>query len=219
MRLAVAVIVIAAVALSLAVYSRLPAEIPTHWNMAGKIDKYSPKAVGAFLMPAFMLGLAALFVALPAISPKGFEIDEKSRGYRAIFIALLMFMLGIHVLSLLAAMNISRSMPVTPPFLVGAVLIILGNYLPKVRRNFFIGIRSPWTLADEDVWFRTHRFGGLLLVVCGVLLMAIGPFLQGRASAIAVFALVVLAALASVIYSFVIYRRPNNGSDNGEASG
>lgn len=218
MRLAVAALIIAAVALSLAVYSRLPASMPVHWNLAGEIDDYAPKAIGAFLLPAIMLALAGVFAALPAISPSGFDIEQRSRAYRAILLAILLFMLGIHVHLLLSAMNMAPSISDVVPLLIGALFVIFGNYLPKMRRNFFIGIRTPWTLADEDVWFRTHRLGGVVFIVCGVLLMAVGPFLSGSAASIFLPALIGLAALVMVIYSFVIYRRPNAGSDKGEVS-
>jgi Predicted integral membrane protein len=218
MKLAVVVLIIAAVVLSIAVYSRLPANIPKHWNAAGEIDGYAPKATGAFLIPAAMLVLAGVFAALPAISPSGFEIEQRSRAYRAIFLTILVFMLGLHVFILLSAMNMMRSSSVLLPLLLGALFVILGNYLPKVRRNFFIGIRTPWTLADEDVWFRTHRLGGVVFVVSGVLLMAVGPFLHGRAASIFLPGLVGLAALILVVYSFVIYRRPAAGPDKGELS-
>jgi uncharacterized membrane protein len=218
MRLAVVALIIAAVALSIAVYSRLPASVPIHWNAAGEIDDYAPKAIGAFLLPAIMLALAGVFAALPAISPSGFDIERRSRAYRAILFASLLFMLGLHVYLLLSAMNVARSISAVVPLLLGALFVILGNYLPKMRRNFFIGIRTPWTLADEDVWFRTHRLGGVLFVVSGVLLMVVGPFLHGRAASIFLPALIGLVALFLVIYSFVIYRRPDAGSDKGEVS-
>ncbi len=218
MRLSVLALIIAAVALSVAVYSRLPARVPIHWNAAGEIDDYAPKAFGAFLVPVAMLALAGVFAALPAISPSGFDIERKSRAYRAIIFAILLFMLGIHVYLLLSAMNIAPSISAVIPILLGALFVILGNYLPKMRRNFFIGIRTPWTLADEDVWFRTHRLGGVLFVVCGVLVMVVGPFLHGRAESIFLPTVMGLAALISVIYSFVIYRRPDAGSDKGEVS-
>lgn len=218
MKLAVVALVIAAVALSLAVYSRLPAIMPTHWNAAGKIDDYSPKALGAFALPAMMLALAGLFVALPALSPKGFDIEQRSRAYRAILLILLLFMLGLHVFLLLSAMNMAPSISTSVSLLLGALFVMLGNYLPKLRRNFYIGIRTPWTLADEDVWFRTHRLGGVVFVVSGALLMVVGPFLHGRAATIFLPALIGLAVVVLVIYSFVIYRRPEAGSNKGEVS-
>lgn len=216
MKLAVVALFIAAVALSAAVYSRLPASVPIHWNAAGEVDDYAPKAIGAFLLPAIMLALAGVYAALPAISPSGFDIEGRSRAYRAILLILLVFMLAIHVFALLSAMNMARSTTAVIPLLVGALLVALGNYLPKVPRNFFIGIRTPWTLADEDVWFRTHRLGGVLFVVSGVLLMAGGPFVHGRVQSGFIPGVVVLVALVLVIYSFAIYRRPDAGK--GEVS-
>jgi uncharacterized membrane protein len=208
MRLAVTALIVAALALSLAMYSRLPARIPTHWNLAGEIDHDSPKAAGAFFVPVVMLVVAGIFAALPAISPRGWDIERKSRAYRAIVLGVLLFLLALHVQLLLAAMNISRSINAVIPLLVGALLVVLGNYLPKMRRNFFIGIRTPWTLADEDVWFRTHRFGGPVFVASGVALMAIGPFLRGAAAGYFLIAVVGAAALITVVYSYAIYRPP-----------
>jgi uncharacterized membrane protein len=218
MRISLVALIVAAFVLSVAVYSHLPASVPIHWNAAGEIDHYGPKAFGAFLLPAIMLTLAGVFAALPAISPSGYDIERKSRAYRAILFAILLFMLGIHVYILLSALNIAPSISAVIPILAGALFVVLGNYLPKMRRNFFIGIRTPWTLADEDVWFRTHRLGGVLFVVCGVLLMVVGPFLHGRAESIFLPTVIGLAALISVIYSFVIYRRPDAGPDKGEVS-
>ena len=209
MKLAVVALFIAAVALSITVYSRLPASVPIHWNAAGDVDDYAPKAIGAFLVPAIMLILAGVYAALPAISPSGFDIEPRSRAYRAILLIILVFMLGIHVFALLAAMNMARSSSTIVPLLVGALFVGLGNYLPKVPRNFFIGIRTPWTLADEDVWFRTHRLGGVVFVIGGVLLMALGPFLHEKEAPWFVPGVVGIMALVLVVYSFAIYRRPD----------
>lgn len=207
MRVAAVAIVIAAVVVSIVFFPRLPARVPTHWNAAGQIDGYSSRVFGAFLMPVVMIGMLALFAALPSLSPKGFEVEGGSRAYAAIVLALLLFLLVVHVQILLAAMNIARSMSSLIPILTGALFVVLGNYLPKMRRNFFIGIRTPWTLADEDVWFRTHRFGGVLFVVSGILLMVVSPFLRANASFGLLLALALLTAFASIIYSFVIYKK------------
>lgn len=211
MKLAVLALFIAAVALSAAVYSRLPASVPIHWNAAGEVDDYAPKAIGAFLLPAIMLALAGVFAALPAISPSGFDIEGRSRAYRAILLIMLVFMLGIHVYALLAAMNMARSINAVIPVLVGALFVALGNYLPKIRRNFFLGIRTPWTLADEDVWFRTHRLGGALFVISGILLMVVTPFLTSRVRSVFLLGLLLVVSLVLLIFSFAIYRRPDAG--------
>lgn len=213
MKIAVTAIVLAAVVLSLAVYTHLPAKVPTHWNAAGQVDGYSSRMVGAFLLPGVMLAFAAMFAVLPAISPRGFDLEGKSKAYRGVVIALLLFLFAIHVQLLLAAFGRSGSMTTFLPILIGALFVVLGNYLPKFRRNFFVGIRTPWTLADEDVWFRTHRFGGVLFVIAGVALMVVGPFLAGGAAEFVVIGLVVAASLGSAVYSFVIYRRTVGSKD------
>jgi len=207
MKTAIAAIALAAIALSLAVYSHLPAAIPTHWNAKGEIDHYSSRALGAFALPGVMVLMTALFAVLPAISPRGYEIDGESRPYRAIFAAVLLLLFGVHVQVLLAALKIGGPAPVLVPLLLGAAFVIIGAFLPQMRRNFFVGIRTPWTLADEGVWVRTHKFGGPLFVVCGIAMAAIGPFLRGRGPAILIAVLVGTAALVSVVYSYIIYRR------------
>jgi uncharacterized membrane protein len=219
MRLAAVALIVAAFALSIAGYSHLPERVPTHWNWAGQADNYAPKKIGAFLMPAAMIVLAALFAALPAISPKGFAIERRSRAYRAICLAVLLLMLGIHVSLFLSMMNVTQGLPDSYiPLFIGAFFVIIGNYLPKMPRNFFVGIRTPWTLADEDVWFRTHRVGGVVSIICGVLLMAVGPFLGRRQASFFVPGLILAMALILVVYSFVIYRRLHAGLDKGEVS-
>ena len=215
MKLAVVALIVAAFALSVVCYSHLPEKVPVHWNWKGQADNYGSRATGAFVMPATMILLAGLFAILPAISPSGFDIERRSRAYRAICLAVLVLMLGIHVNLLLSAMNIGRRLSSAyVPLFIGAILVIVGNYLPKVPRNFFVGIRTPWTLADEDVWFRTHRLGGVVIVICGVLVMAVGPFVQD--GQVLIPGLIGAAALFLVIYSFVIYRRPHSGLDKGE---
>lgn len=218
MRVAAAALIVSAFALSIGVYSHLPALVPVHWNAAGEIDRYSSRAFGAFMAPAVMIVLAALFAALPAISPKGFDIERSSRAYAAIVFSVLLLLFGLHAFVLLVALGLARSITTVIALLLGAVLIIVGNYLPKIRRNFFVGIRTPWALADEDVWYRTHRLAGVLLVIGGALLMAIGPFLPARALETLILSTVIATVLIAVIYSFAIYRRPGGASDEGEPS-
>jgi len=194
-----------AVTLSIVFYPTLPDPMPTHWNASGEIDGWSPKPLGAFLMPLIMAGMVALFAALPRISPRGYPLDEHSRGYRAIELSIVAFMLCVHVVMLLASTGRRIDMSMIVPLLVGALFVVLGNYMTKMRRNFFIGIRTPWTLADEDVWYRTHRLGGRVFVAAGVALMIV-PF-AGAAQHAAFTAIAIAAAFIPIVYSYVIYRR------------
>ena len=206
MKAAALILIVSAFALSLGFYSQLPDSMPVHWNAAGKPDGFAPKLSGAFLMPVVMIAIALLFAALPRLSPRGYEVDSRSRAFRGITLSLLAFLLAIHTVVLLWGTGIRLDFPRVVPILLGAMFAVMGNYLGKVRRNFFIGIRTPWTLADEDVWFRTHRFGGKLLVAGGIVSMIGGLVLGDRAMPLLI-GVVIAAALVSVVYSYVIYQK------------
>ena len=213
MRFVSVAMLLIAVTLSLIFFPSLPDPMPTHWNASGEIDGWSPKLLGAFLMPLIMAGIVALFAALPRISPRGFAVDDESRGFRAIEISTVAFMLCIHIVVLLVSTGTRIDMSILMPMLVGALFVILGNYMTKMRRNFFIGIRTPWTLADEDVWYRTHRLGGRVFVIAGIALMIV-PF-AGAAQHAAFLTIALMAAAIPIVYSYVIYRRMYER--NGEA--
>jgi uncharacterized membrane protein len=209
-RIAIALI-IAAIALSLAVWRRLPAHIAVHWTTAGQVDTYAPRAVGASIVPLVMAVVALAFTVFPALSPRGFGLDPRARGYKAIAVAIMLFLSALHGFIIFTALRIAPSVTTVMPILLGGLLIVLGNYLPKVPRNFFVGIRTPWTIADPDVWYRTHRVGGIVFMLSGVLLMAVGPLLTGAAMDALMIAVIAVAALTSLIYSFAIYRKSHQG--------
>jgi uncharacterized membrane protein len=205
MKLFVLATVVAALLASAISYDRLPSEIPIHWNSSGEVDDTMAKPWGPFFLPLMMLGAAALFLVLPRISPRGWDIDGKGRGFRAIVMSTLLFLLALHLGTLAFALGYPVSIPILVTMLAGLLFIILGNYLGKVQRNFFIGIRTPWTLADEDVWFRTHRIAGRLFVIAGIFILVAVPFAGERFAAALVVAGALTAALIPAIYSYVIY--------------
>lgn len=205
MKITAAVLVLAAFAISFAIFPLLPETMPVHWDLHGKANGFQSKMFGAFTMPFVVLGLALLFALLPRISPRGFEIDADSRAFRAITISILVFTIAIHTVVLLSAAGVRVAMARVIPILLGAMFASLGNYLGKIKRNFFIGIRTPWTLADDDVWFRTHRFSGKLFVAAGILSMIGGLAFGDRAFAFVIGA-VMVTALVSIVYSYVIYQ-------------
>ena len=211
-----ALLVAIGLAASLSVFGSLPDSMPVHWNASGIADGWMAREYAAFLMPAMIAMGAVLFAILPAISPKGFELDGATRAYRRLCGAILVFMLATHLVMLAAALgygDVGRTIPV----LVGVLFAVVGNYVSKVPRNFFIGIRTPWTLADEDVWFRTHRFGGRAFVVAGLVVVLAGLFLDGTRLAPVLVAAVAATALLTVGYSFVAWRRLRDAAPPREA--
>jgi uncharacterized membrane protein len=204
------VLVVAAFLMSALFYGRLPERIPSHWNVHGEVDSYSSKPLGAFLMPAVMAGLFLLLLALPAISPRGFRFESFRSVWGVLQSAILGLLLLMHGLMLSAAMGKPVDVTRSAEAGVGLLIAVLGNFLGKVSRNFFVGIRTPWTLASEEVWFRTHRLGGKLFVLAGLAMFVLA--LAG-AGPLATTALLVAAALASVVASYFIYRRVEGFKD------
>jgi uncharacterized membrane protein len=197
------VVLLATVAFTLALYSRLPATVPTHWNGAGRIDRYGPRAF-VFLDTGLMMLTMLLWIVLPSLSPKRFAIDAFSATYWHIGF-LIVALLG-YVQCVIAWGAYSSSMPVSRAIFGGLALCfgLLGNVMGKVRRNFWIGIRTPWTLASERVWYSTHRFAGKTMVVSAVLSLA--GILAGLPLGLC---LAVLAAgpILPVFYSLLVYKR------------
>ena len=185
-------------------YASLPDPMPTHWNAAGQVNGWMPKFWGAYLLPLLMAGMWLLFLVLPKISPRGFEMEPFLRAWGVLKVTILALMAYIGVLVLRAAQH-GGEMSQTPIFVaLGILFAVIGNLLGKVTRNFFVGIRTPWTLASEEVWLRTHRLAGRLFVAAG-LLMAASAFVGLPLWSI--IGLLVVSSLVPVVYSYVIYRR------------
>ena len=159
------------IAFTAAVYPSLPERIPIHWNAAGEINGWGSKP-WAFLTPAIMIGMLGLLRVLPWLSPKQFEIDSFRSTYAFIVMLISVLFAYIHLLTLLPPLG--YSVRVDKAMMGGMMLffILLGNVLGKVQRNFFVGVRTPWTLASDWVWIETHRLAARLFVATGVLGLA-----------------------------------------------
>lgn len=193
-------------------YPNLPDPVPTHWSLSGKPDGFMPKPWGAFAIPLAMTGVYLMLLALPKVSPRGFAMDRFAETWGIVRGFIMLFLFCIGLISLLSAAG--ESIPMDRAMLVptGLLLALLGNFMGKFTRNFFVGIRTPWTLASEEVWLRTHRLGGKVFVVVGLAVAAAG--LLGAPIAVG-FGVVIVAVLIPVVYSYVIYRRLE-GFKNGE---
>jgi len=191
------------IAVAAYLYPSLPEQIPTHWNIQGEVDDYTPKPWGVIVLPLAAILIFVIMKLIPVVSPKGFRTDQFRDVVNIFTVTLVGFMSGIGLLVLLAATGRNVQMNEMVYAAVGLLFIVLGNYMSKVRKNFFIGIRTPWTLASDEVWSRTHRLGGWIFVLIGffMFLNAFIPFpVEWVVGAI------VLLALIPVVYSFVIYR-------------
>jgi uncharacterized membrane protein len=182
--------------------------IPTHYNAAGEVDQWTPRErilPQWLIMPGFMAGLMGLFVLLPWLSPKGFEIDSFRETFYfllALGILLCAYIQLMFVLGAVQAVHLD-----TTRWLLGGLSLffaVLGNQLGKVQRNFWMGVRTPWTLASEAVWIQTHRLTAWLWTAGGVVLAAIA---FAGLSVWVWTAGFLLMALSPVVYSLWLYKR------------
>lgn len=189
---------------SAAVYLWLPDQIPSHWNLAGEVASTMSKTWGAFMMPLIMLGLYGVFRVIPALSPKGYGIDAANSGFVGIRVAVFALFALLNLLILLAALGVPIAMGSAVSMAVGGLLAVLGWFLDRLPRNFYVGIRTPWTIVDEDNWTRTHRLGKWLFMAAG-LVMVVGGIMGANAFVIVAAALA--AGLVPMVYSYLIYRQ------------
>jgi len=185
-------------------YAALPDPMPTHWNAAGQADDYTPKAAGAAIFAAVPLFTLLIFKIIPAISPHGFRTESFTGVLNNLMTASVVFSCVISVAAVRAALGVEHNMTTIVMVAVGVLFMFIGNFLGKVRKNFFLGIRTPWTLASDEVWAKTHRLAGWCFVIAGAI-MAIGAVAGPRMEWI--IATVVAVALAPVVYSYFAYRR------------
>jgi uncharacterized membrane protein len=196
-----------ALLLSAIAFPNLPPRVPIHWNIQGQVDGYGSPAAAALITPVAIIGLLALFSALPWLSPKQFEVDAFRGVFWFMIFVILAFMVYVHCLTLWAALG--HRVDVLRALIAGMLLMfaLLGNVMGKVRRNFWVGVRTPWTLANDRVWNDTHRLAGRLFVgaaLVGAPLLFL-PVPVGALLFI-VMALIVHAAIIPAAYSAVHYK-------------
>ncbi len=190
-------------ALSALLYLWLPDQIPGHWNAAGEVDRMMGKGWGAFLLPLMMLGLYGVFRIIPALSPKDYAIEAGNTGFVAIRVAVFALLAVLNLLILLSGLGVAIAMDSAVSIGVGTLFVVLGFFLNRLPRNFYVGIRTPWAIVDEDNWTRTHRLGRWFFILGGLAIIASG--LMGG-SIYLVVAAALAAAFGPMVYSFLIYR-------------
>ncbi len=181
----------------------LPEQVPTHWNIKGQIDAYGPKST-LWLMPGVMLGMVGLFAIMPLISPKPFDLGEGSQAVlRQMMLTTAGMMAYIQMVVVLGASG--TRLPIDRVLIAGLCLFLalIGNLMGKIKRNLYMGIRTPWTIANDRVWADTHRLGAWLFVGGGLLGVLIASVLPPILAVLPIFA----AAIVPVVYSYVLYKR------------
>ena len=191
--------------IGLALWRRLPDSIPTHFGLDGTPNGWSSKPAAVFGLPLFMLAMHLLCVFAAAYDPKNRNLSRRI-NVLILWIAPLTSLLvlgSVYAIALGADIDIGKSVMC----FIGALFVIVGNYLPKCRQNYTVGIKLPWTLADEDNWNRTHRLAGVLWIAGGLMILAAGLLGRGPLSYALFIAAIVLMTAVPTAYSFTLYRR------------
>jgi uncharacterized membrane protein len=193
---------------SIILYPLMPEMIASHWDMNGIVNGYMPKFWGLFLVPFLTVGITLLLVFLPRIDPKG-NIKKFSSSYESFLIAFIAFMTYIHALTLAWNMGIRFSFNIATIPAFAILFFCLGMLLGKAKQNWFIGIRTPWTLSSETVWDKTHKLGASIFKGCGILSLA-GIFFPTY-SIIFMLVPVILGSIYLTFYSYFEWRKINQG--------
>ncbi|MFH0861774.1 MAG: DUF1648 domain-containing protein [Candidatus Altiarchaeota archaeon] len=202
------------VALSLAagafLYPQMPDSVASHWGAGGAVDGYMPKAWGVFMLPAITAVLLVLFAVIPVIDPLRDNI-EAFRGYFDNFILLFAsFMTAIYLQTLIWNLGYRINPMIVISAGLFALLYYTGIMLEHAKRNWSIGIRTPWTLSSDAVWVKTHKAGGRLFKVCGILALA-GVFAP-QFALILILAPVLLTAAYATVYSYIEFGKERKKS-------
>ncbi len=190
---------------AIAAWPFAPDRLPVHWNLQGEVDGYAGKATGLLLVPAITLGIYLLLLWLPRIDPRYANYVRFEGTYLAIRVTLVMFLTLLYGATLLAAFGQPIDVGLVISLGVGGLFVVLGSLVHRLQPNWFVGIRTPWTLSSDLAWKKTHRVGGWLFLLLGPMVAAIGVVRAGWYLAVTlVVGGVGLAGL--VVYSYWVYR-------------
>jgi len=194
---------------SLIVWNKLPDQVPTHFDVKGEPDDYSGKAFALLLLPIMNVVIYVILFFIPRMDPRKKNYAAFGSSYQNIRMLIHVFFAGIFIF---ITQTTSGGQPLKlNAFLSGMLLFfaLLGNYMRTVRSNFFVGIRTPWTLSNDMVWRKTHELGGKIWFYTGIVLAVIVFFLPQMAAAIVMFCGVFLMVIIPVVYSYLEYRKIN----------
>jgi uncharacterized membrane protein len=199
-------IILGTLAVGALLYNQLPDRVPSHWNFRGEIDAYSNRFWGAFGIPLLNAGIYVMMLVLPLVDPRRENYQKFAGAYRVFRMVFVVFMTGVYLLVIASAFG--ARIPVDRAMMAGisVLFLVLGNYMGQIRHNYFVGIKTPWTLANEEVWQKTHRLGGRLWVAAGVIGLVASLF-GGTMGGILLGIALGAATIIPMAFSYVEFKR------------
>lgn len=183
------------------IWNKLPMEVPTHWNAAGEIDGYSSKGFAVFGLPGIMAAANLVCQIAMGADPKQKNYGEKLKILVVWIVPVISLI--INPTCLFAAQGIEVDMEIIVPLMCGIIFLLMGNYLPKCKQNYTVGIKVPWTLNSEENWNRTHRLAGFIWTIGSIIIIL--TTLLGYP--LILLPIVLVMAFVPMIYSYVLYKK------------
>ena len=194
-------IILIPIVIGLILWDKLPDQVPVHWNMSGEVDDYATKTQAVFLMPLVLVAFQWICVLGTSLDPKKQNINDKMFTLVLWIIPIISLLCNSMVYA--TALGHKVSVEILMPLFMGALFIVIGNYLPKCKQSYTMGIKLPWTLDDEENWNKTHRMAGFLWVIGGIVVMAtafLGAFWL-------FFIVLIPMVIVPTVYSYLLYKK------------
>ena len=186
-------------------YPQLPAQLPSHWNFNGEIESYMAKQqfIGLMFLP---IGLYIMMEVMPKIDPRKSAYNQHYKAYGFFELVMVLFIIGMQGMVISVGMGVKLDVSRIMLASLGLLFMVIGNFMPQVRPNYFFGIKTPWTLANEEVWRRTHRIGGFVYTVAG-LTAFLANFFISKQFALPLFIVFITTLFIPVAYSYAIFKK------------
>lgn len=199
-------LVVVSIILGIYFYMHFSEIVTMHWNFQGVADGFGGRFVGAFAMPLMMTLMYVLFLVFPSLDPKKDRYPEFEKTYYIIRSAIM----GVCFVAfiIMGISNLGSSVEIGPivAMTVGAFMMISGNFMGKLKRNSYMGIRTPWTLRSENVWNKTHRFGGWMFIIFGLVII-VAPYLTYNLALVLFLLGLGLIIFGTAVYSYILYSK------------
>ena len=197
------IVILLPILIGIILWNKLPDQVPTHWNAQGEVDGWSSKVFAVFGLPIVLFAVHWMCILVTSVDPKKQNIEGKVLWIVFWICPIISLLVGM--LSYGAALGVEFKVDKIMLAIMGIMFIVIGNYLPKCKQSYTVGIKLPWTLNDEENWNCTHRMGGKLWVISGIILL-LSMLLPTSAMAIVVLAVVGVSVLVPTVYSYLLFR-------------
>jgi uncharacterized membrane protein len=192
---------------SILIFPYVPSKVPIHWNIYGEVDSYSNKSIGLFILPVFLLFIFVILFFIPKFEVFKENLESFKRYFEHMKVAILLFFLFIYVITMLPNFGIKYNITYLIVPAVAALLYYIGSLLKHTRRNYFIGIRTPWTLADDEVWRKTHEAGSISFRINAIILLI--AMINAQAMFFVLLASIIINVIFLYVYSYRLWKESN----------